>query len=120
MQEITLALKRIATEGDDSNFLIIEFGPSYYIQFAQNKGEKYCHCEAVSNHYISNEGRLTREQIDTLIKLGWSEAKGDQNHIMKLENHSEEDHQRITKLVIETAKIAYGCDDLVIGDLFLG
>jgi hypothetical protein len=64
-------IKKIQTEGGDDNFVVFEFTPEIYIQFAGHKGDDYILGEAVSNEFLTNN-KLDEKQITSLVDLHWN------------------------------------------------
>lgn len=105
---ITQALEEILDEGGEQNFLIINLGRDYYIQFAGQKGGDKLHCEAVSNNFLSDEIKLSESQIAALQAMGWENPSYEMsNFTLTLPAIYIADRDQLLSLIQRTADI-YG------------
>ena len=68
--QIAVALRKLTSEGGDSNFLIVSCGDAY-VQFAGAGGSTDLYCEAVGNQYLPRDRQLAPDKIGRLEQLGF-------------------------------------------------
>lgn len=71
-QRLAHNLKRLITEGQTLNYLVVSVG-DVYVQLAGSRGEHSLYWEAVSNEFLPEELQLRQEAISQLKELGFQE-----------------------------------------------
>lgn len=85
----------------------------YYVQFAVDEGGLMC--EAVHNKYLEPEHRLSDDQVERLLELGWEEpGKDDERSFWRwFEPASDADIHEILRLAFQALYEVYGSRDFV-------
>jgi len=100
-------LRRIQTEGGDDNFVVFQFSPEIYIQFAGQPGESQLYGEAVSNKYLDGF-QLDETQHARMLALGWkAPGKNDPNYFQNFEVTDDSRRFSVARLVLETIEQVY-------------
>jgi hypothetical protein len=76
------SLIRLIQDGGDSSFLIIAVG-DYYVQFLLLPGASMLLCEVISNSYLPETSKLSNEDINNIIGMGFSKPEDDQSNFSR-------------------------------------
>ena len=114
VQLIAHNLKRIQSEGGDSNFVIFiaNQDANYYIQVAGQNGDSNLYIEAVNNDYISRQYKLEAAALSKLKELGWADLDpdGSGNYYQNWQVNSDEVRLQIAVNLMNTFMEVYGFD----------
>jgi hypothetical protein len=114
LSQITQSLRRIQTEGGDSNFVIFtsDASKNYYIQFACAKGKTVLYAEAAGNGVLDEEDKLTADKVNWLLDSGWY-LRGSEsmpNFFRKWDSETDEDREAIAQATLQAMAETYGMD----------
>lgn len=106
MENIIESLEEITSEGGDGNFFIIHLDDLYYLQCLGQNGSTEVLCEAVGNQFLEEGQKLSAQQNDLLLSLGWSEPDFG-NYTKSATLSKPEDFVALAELLAKTAKEVY-------------
>jgi hypothetical protein len=115
-------LERVIFEGEyglPQNYVIFELHPKYFLQIAAGRGDLKVHCEAVGNGFLIPNEFIEENQIESLVQLGWSEAVGEENHVLELPCESIENRRNLAELFYATAEV-YGANTIANVQVHIG
>lgn len=101
-------LRRLITEGGESNFLIVSVG-DVYVQFAASHGDKEVYCEAVSNEFLPHGLQLTEDKVSQLRELGFEEPGASPNFSRTFDVAEEAGLRELAQLTRYILSNVYGC-----------
>ena len=117
---IISAIEQILYKGGKSNFLIFNLDSDYFIQMAAGRGDYEIYCEAISDNYLEEDKRLTKEQKGILRSLLWNDPKSSEdNYYIKYKVNSELSRIRLAELILKTANQVYNCERIDIENIIL-
>ncbi len=95
-------------DGGEGNFVIFQLDHDYFIQLAAPRGAFEMYCEAVCDNYLDDSQKLSQEQKDTLLKLGWLPPETDEDNYKRGHKvDSEKSREDLARILWTTAQYAY-------------